>query len=454
MNKTYSSKIHSAAKIPTMSHIFPFMLAVSLLVFMSATVFVSLSSLLKNSSGGSSIVPPNSEGENVITEHIKEVRGIYIATVYNINYPSRQGLSEDKLRLELDDIVNTCANANLNTVYFQVRPSADALYKSDIFPVSEYISGTQGDALPGDFDPLQYLIDAAHEKDISVHAWVNPLRVTVGSAAVPKHDVGILADNHPARKNPQYTVPYSDGRLYFDCGMPEVRELIAMGVAEIAANYDIDGIIFDDYFYPSPVYCEDGTLAKFDDSRSYAVYGGNVPIDDWRRENVNQMIKSCYDAIKSVDKDCEFGVAPFGIWQNDNGTNGGSATHGLESYSAIYCDPTAWIKGGYIDYIAPQLYWRFTTPAAPYDVLVNWWSNIVDRTDVELIISHGVYNYDTWSAPENELRAQVEFARAEPTYRGSILYGYEALKNNSSGLLDETREVFSENIVYTSALPN
>ena len=166
------------------------------------------------------------------------------------------------------------------------------------------------------------------------------------------------------------------------------------------------------------------------------------------------MIKSCYDAIKSVNKGCEFGVAPFGIWQNDNGKNGGSATRGLESYSAIYCDPTAWIKGGYIDYIAPQLYWRFTTPVAPYDVLVNWWSNIVDDTGVDLIISHGVYNYDTWDSPENELREQVEFARSEPSYRGSILYGYDALKNNSNGLFDETREVFSENIVYTSALPN
>ncbi len=454
MNKSYSSKIQSTRQIPGISHVFVFMLAFLMFIFMSATIFVSLSSLMKNNTGSSSLPPPNNTDENTIAEYKKEVRGIYIATVYNINYPSRKGLSEDKLRLELDDIVNTCVDANLNTVYFQVRPAADALYKSEFFPISEYISGTQGDNLPDDFDPLAYLIDTAHKKGISVHAWVNPLRVTVGSASSPMHDVQVLAKKHPARKNPEYTVPYADGRLYFDCGIPEVRELIASGVAEIAENYEVDGIIFDDYFYPYPVYCEDGTLAKFDDRTSYAAYGKNLPIDDWRRENVNQMIKSCYDAIKSANEDCEFGVAPFGIWQNDDGNNGGSATYGLESYSAIYCDPTAWIKGGYIDYIAPQLYWRFSTPAAPYDVLVKWWSNQINGTDIDLIISHGVYNYDTWDAPKNELRAQVEFARAERSYCGSILYGYEALKNNSNGLLDETREVFSDNIIHTSASPN
>ena len=381
---------------------------------------------------------------NAVVSEPSEVRGVYIATVYNINYPSKRGFSAGELRAELDDIIKACLDANLNAIYFQVRPSADALYKSEIFPTSEYLTGTQGAPLADGFDPLEYLVGSAHEKGIAVHAWVNPLRVTVGSAGAPRHDTATLAEGHPARENPDYAVPYADGRLYFDCGNPDVRELIADSVMEIAANYDVDGIIFDDYFYPYPVYDESGKLASFDDGASYALYGGGMTLDDWRRDNVNKMIEGCYNAIKSVRADCEFGVAPFGIWQNNDGTNGGSDTSGLESYSAIYCDPTAWIKGGYIDYIAPQIYWRFSTGVARYDVLVRWWSTLLEGTDIDLLISHGVYNYDTWEDPENELLTQVEFARSEPSYRGSILYGYAALKANSNGLLDETREVFGE----------
>ncbi len=392
------------------------------------------------------ILPPQSE--------YTETRGVYIATVHNINFPTKPGLSASELQAELDDIVNTCLRAGLNAIYFQARPSADALYKSDIFPVSEFLTGTQGAPLPDGFDPLEYLVETAHSHNIKVHAWVNPLRVTVGSASAPKHDTNALAEGHPARLHPEYTSAYADGKLYFDCGLPEVRELVANSAAELAKNYDIDGIIFDDYFYPYPVKDESGKLAEFDDGETYALYGGDMPLDDWRRNNVNMMIEGCYNSIKAANPDCEFGIAPFGIWQNDDGTNGGSATSGLESYSAIYCDPTAWIEGGYIDYIAPQIYWRFTTSAARYDVLVRWWNTLVEGTGVKLLISHGVYNYDTWESPEFELRNQVEFARSELAYRGSILYGYAALKNNSYGLFDEARDVFSEEIVHTDAVSN
>ncbi len=387
-----------------------------------------------------------------------EVRGVYIATAANINFPSKPGLSADELRAELDDIIATALDTNLNAIYFQVRPASDALYKSSVFPASEVLSGTQGvPVMDGgeEFDPLAYLIERAHENNILVHAWVNPLRVTTGSTAYPETDVNALAENNPARMHPEWVVEYADGKLYYDAGIPEVRALAADGVREIAENYDVDGIIFDDYFYPYPVYI-DGTseLAVFDDSDSYAAYGGGAELGDWRRANVNSLVEACYDAIKEVDPDCQFGVAPFGIWQNDDGTNGGSDTAGLESYSAIYCDPTAWIEGGYVDYIAPQLYWRFTTDVARYDVLVRWWNALVDGSGVDLIISHGVYNYDTWENASMELCQQVEYARSELCYRGSILYGYAALKNDSQGLRSEVRDVFSESIVYTSAESN
>ncbi len=434
----------------------------TILIFAVTAVLIALPMLYRNNSMGDAQsdigneVDRNTEsdanGSVTLPSPDDEVRGIYIATVQNINFPSTTGLAAEELRLELDDIVSSCKDANLNAIYFQVRPSSDALYDSALFPTSKFITGTQGDALPDGLDPLSYLIEKAEANGIRVHAWVNPLRVTTGSKSKPEHDTQLLAANHPARLHPEYTVPYADGRLYYNCALPEVRKLIADGVAELASNYDIASIIFDDYFYPYPVTCDDGSIAEFDDKTSYEIYGGEASLDDFRRENVNKMIFECYSAIKAANPECEFGVAPFGIWQNNNGTNGGSETSGFEAYSAIYCDPTAWIEGGYIDYLAPQLYWRFTTSAARYDILVRWWNTLLDGTGIKLLISHGVYNYDTWESPENELRNQVGFARSELTYKGSILYGYAALKANSHGLLDEVREVFSEKITYSDAV--
>lgn len=396
----------------------------------------------------------NNAEETLAKSSEEAICGIFIASVCNINFPTKPGLSADTLRAELDDIVSTCESVGINAIYFQVRPTADALYKSKIFPTSEYLTGKQGAPFQDGFDPLEYLLTAAHEKNITVHAWVNPLRVTTGTAAAPRHNITILAENHPARINPDYAIAYADGKLYFDCGNPDVRTLIAQSVAEIVTNYSVDGVIFDDYFYPYPVTDSDGKIAAFDDSDSFTKYGSGMTLEDWRRDNINKMVEACYTAIKSVRADCEFGVAPFGIWQNDNGANGGSQTAGLESYSAIYCDPTAWICGGYIDYIAPQIYWQFTNTTAPYATLVRWWNDAVSDSGVELLISHGVYNYDTWNNPENELKNQIDFAKSFAAYRGSILYGYAALKANSNGLFEEAREVFAENKTAVEASAN
>lgn len=473
MNNTEKKNTRTPKKVPGTTYIMLILMTVATLSLVAASAVIFLPKLIATSAYDTTAIPAVTDTDAIGTETFTEettvpeeiavlppqsedaeVRGIYIATVQNINFPSKKDLSATELKAELDDIVSTCVEAGLNAVYFQVRPSADALYKSDIFPVSEYLTGSQGSDLPDGFDPLGYLIEAAHARNIKVHAWVNPLRVTVGSASKPAHDTEALAEGHPARENPDYTVAYADGKLYFDCGIPEVRELIASGVAELAGSYAIDGIIFDDYFYPYPVNGADGKLAAFDDTKTFAKYANGMTLDDWRRDNVNKMIEDCYNSIKSVNSDCEFGVAPFGIWQNDDGTNGGSDTKGLESYSAIYCDPTAWIEGGYIDYIAPQIYWRFTTSVARYDTLVRWWNTLLDGTDVKLLVSHGIYNYDTWENPENELRCQVEFARSELMYRGSILYGYAALKNNTKGLFDEVVDVFSEEVIHTDAVSN
>ena len=389
------------------------------------------------------------------TEHIlnpdSEVRGVWIATVNNINFPSKKGLDALSLKRELDDIVSTCKNNGINAIYFQVRPCGDALYKSDIFPTSEYLTGNQGAALAGGFDPLEYLIKVAHENNINVHAWVNPLRASYGTKSSPAHSLTTLAETNPARQNPDYTVAYGDGKLYYNAGLPEVRELVANGVAEIVRGYDVDGIVFDDYFYPYISYTN-GVADVFDDSSAYDKYGDKKPLDDWRRENINTLIKLCYDTIKEIDSDCVFGISPFGIWQNNDGENGGSDTDGTSAYDELYCDASAWIEGGYIDYIAPQLYWQFNNKGARYDTLVRWWNTLCDSTGVALYISHGVYRYDEgWDEPDNEILKQIEFARSELTYRGSLLYGYDVIKRNVSGIQNELAIAFDREIIYTDS---
>lgn len=420
---------------------------------------LSLCLILLSACGGEELpqpdvsLSPNGTGTDTvrlraIIDPSSEVRGVYIASVYNIDFPSRPDLSSSTLKAELDDILNTAATVGLNTIFFQVRPTADALYDSDIFPVSRTLT-TKGKLT---FDPLAYLIKEAHQRNIFVHAWVNPLRVTAGSAAKPNTNIADLPAGSPAAAHPEWTVPYADGKLYFDAGYPEVRQLVADGVAEIVRKYNVDGILFDDYFYPYPL-SENGVTAGFDDSTSYALYGGDMPRGDWRRQNINQMIELVYDTVKEISEDVRFGVAPFGIWQNDNGKNGGSATRGLESYSAIYCDPVAWARGGYIDYVAPQIYWRFSTAVAPYGELVCFWNRMLDGTGTDLLVSHAAYNYDEWSDPTGEMSEQVEFARGELTYRGSIFYGYDEIRRNLHAIADELSAVYTDSIIYTDPSP-
>ena len=341
--------------------------AAAILILLSAAVpfFILFS-------GAKALEPPMVAAPDVpvsalapIGEVESEMRAVWIATVNNINFPSRTGLSATALAKELDSIVKFSKENGFNTILFQVRPSSDALYDSEIYPASKFVSGECGKAADGGFDCLEYILDAAHAENIEVHAWVNPLRITTGSAAYPQTDISALPESSPAVQNPSYVVAYADGKLYFDAGYPDVRELVASGVQEICENYDVDGIVFDDYFYPYPTDGKD-----FDDSASYAKYGSLFDdVADFRRDNINKLVELCYTTVKRVNKDIDFGVSPFGIWRNGDGENGGSLTRGLSAYDEIYCDALAWANGGYVDYLAPQLYWTFETSSAPFDVL-------------------------------------------------------------------------------------
>ncbi len=373
----------------------------------------------------------------------EEMRGIWIATVENINFPQKPTTDVNSLKKQLDDIVSVCRSVGANTIMFQVRPSGDALYKSEIFPVSAFLTGTQGSELPKGFDPYDYLLTSAHKAGLRVYAWVNPYRITTGTSDKPQTSVGSLSENNPARQHPDWTVAYADGRLYYDPGVPEARELIISGITELVENYDTDGIIFDDYFYPYPT-----KNAEFDDGRSYRKYANNIDLEDWRRENINDLVKGCYDAIKSKNPYCKFGIAPFGIWRNNDGRNGGSDTSGLDSYTYIYSDALAWIEGEYIDFIAPQIYWQFTTSAARFDILCRWWNaQMSGHEKVRLYITHAAYRVGEWGNSD-EISQQIAFARSERAYSGSIMYGYEQIKTDTEGIRSNLKTLWADDIDY------
>ena len=363
-----------------------------------------------------------------------EMRGLWIASTINIDYPSKQGLDKTALMSEIDTILSDAQKLGINTVFFQVRPSCDSLYDSDIFPASVYVSGKQGETVE-DFDSLAYILERAEKLNIDIHAWVNPYRVTMYPDDMEK-----LSDDNPAKLHPEYTITYDDGKTYFDPGLPEVRKLVVDGVKELAEKYPaLSGVHFDDYFYPYP-----SGNAEFEDDESYEKYGGGLDKDDWRRNNVNLLVNEAYEAVKSVNPDCRFGVSVFGVWANEDSNTPvrGSATSALEAYSALYCDALSWAKDGYVDYIIPQNYWSFDTKAAPFDDVARWWNANLDGTDVDLYIGHAAYKSGEYS--ESEIYKQIEMCRTLSGYKGSVFYGYSNIKNNIGGVADNIKKAYAD----------
>lgn len=347
------------------------------------------------------------------------MRGVWVATVANIDYPSRQGLTADELKSEADTILDNIAAMGLNTVFFQVRPSADALYQSDIFPWSCYVSGTAGQAPDQDFDVLSYWVEAAHSRGLQLHAWINPYRITRSG----QEELDALPETSPARQHPEWVVEY-DGNYYFNPGLPAVQQLVVDGAAEIVRNYDVDGIHLDDYFYP-------GT--DFNDAAAYERYGADFDdIDDWRRDNVNDLIATLDETLHAIKPELAFGVSPAGIWDNKADNPKGSETNGRSSYREIYCDSVEWIKRGTVDYICPQLYWSIGYEIADFEVLVDWWQDVVSTSDVALYIGIGAYRAaeaepgDIWYGTA-ELERQLEMLDNSIDIQGEVFFSYSSL---------------------------
>ena len=347
------------------------------------------------------------------------MRGVWVSSVANIDYPSQQGLSADQLKSEADTILNNIAAMGLNTVFLQVRPSADALYQSALFPWSHYVSGTAGQAPDGDFDVLAYWVEGAHSRSLQLHAWLNPYRITRDG----KEELDALPETSPAKQHPEWVVEY-EGNYYFNPGLPAVQQLVVDGAAEIVRNYDVDGIHLDDYFYP-------GT--DFNDAAAYARYGEDFDdIGDWRRDNVNTLIASLDETVHAINPELSFGVSPAGIWDNKADNPKGSDTNGRSSYREIYCDSVEWVKRGTVDYICPQLYWSIGYEIADFEVLVDWWQDIVSTSDVALYIGIGAYRAaeaepgDVWYGTA-ELERQLDMLDNSIDIQGEVFFSYASL---------------------------
>ncbi|MCA2188025.1 glycoside hydrolase family 10 protein [Nonomuraea cavernae] len=370
----------------------------------------------------------------------RQMRGVWIATVQNIDWPSRAGLSADKQRAEYVRLLDAAAKLNFNAVFVQVRPAADAIYKSPLEPWSRFLTGTPGKD-PG-WDPMPFLVSEAHKRGLEFHAWFNPYRASYDG------DVSKLPADHLARRHPGWTVKYGD-RLYFNPGLPQVRDHVTAVVTDVVKRYDIDGVHFDDYFYPYP-----SGNATFNDAATFTKYGKGKRLADWRRDNVNTLIAQVDKAVHEIKPYIKFGISPFGIWRNTSNDPTGSRTAGMSAYDSIYADARAWIKAGTVDYVLPQLYWPRGFKAADYNVLVPWWANEVKGTGVDLYIGQALYRVGTtddkaWTRP-GELSAHLTFNRKYKQVEGDVFFSAKQLLTNPLGALDR---VFKDHYSRPALLP-
>lgn len=288
----------------------------------------------------------------------RDFRGAWIQTIYQ-GYDKR---STDENRAYLTGLLDELQAAGINAVIFQVRPRADALYRSNIEPWSRFISGEVGKAPSPEWDPLEFMIEEAHARGMELHAWLNPYR----AAKVDEYPT--LPDNDLLKTSPRRFLKYGDG-YYFNPAQKVNRDLICRVVKDIALRYEVDGIHFDDYFYPYPVPKE-----KFPDAKDYADAKTSLSLADWRRRNVDLLIEQVHHTIDSVKPWLRFGISPFGIWRNSTvDARRGSRTRGMSNYDDLYADVPLWAEKGWIDYQIPQLYWQLDHKAAPYRVLAPWW---------------------------------------------------------------------------------
>ena len=389
--------------------------------------FTSFGQEAKINYGGLNFYKKNSEKN--------EFRGVWVATVANLNWPKKTDISPREQRGDFKEILKEIKIMNMNAVIMQIRPSGDAIYSSKKAPWSRYLTGTQG-KYPG-YDPLKFMVEESHKMGIEFHAWFNPYRV-----ALNDEEFKSLSPDNFAVKNPETVVKYGK-RYYFDPGIPKVREHLIEVVLEVVDNYDIDAIHIDDYFYP---YTIEGV--DFPDGESYKAYGGDFSkIEEWRRENVNKLIEELHTEIVKRDKNVKFGISPFGVWRNSKDDTRGSETAAFQtSYDNLYADVLKWIDMGWIDYVIPQVYWNFGFAPAPYEKLVNWWVKETSGKKVKLYIGQGAYKVgkENWENPD-ELINQIYYNRSLGI-EGSAFFDIKSILESPYNIKNRLKiDVFREN---------
>jgi uncharacterized lipoprotein YddW (UPF0748 family) len=364
------------------------------------------------------VPPPLPEGE---------FRGLWVASVRNIDWPSKAGLPVDEQKRELVAILDRMSELGLNGMIFHVRPSGDALYPSQLEPWSEYLTGEMGRAPEPFYDPLQFAIEEGHRRGIEVHAWLNPYRARRLSETTP------AASTHITVANPELVRTYGSF-LWMDPGEPQVRERAVAVVRDIVRRYDVDGIHFDDYFYPYP---ENG--ADFPDEETWKRYGNGLERDAWRRKNVDDLIEQVARAIDEEKPNVRFGISPFGIWRPRNPRS----VRGLDSYSQIYADSRRWLREGWIDYFSPQLYWAQSAPQQRFSDLLRWWSrqNRHGKNMWPGLAAHRVGNGRANGFDANEIVSQIQRIRSTREANGWILFNAKTVMQNRGGIADRLKEI-------------
>lgn len=347
------------------------------------------------------------------------------AWIQSVNGQFR-GMPTEKLKQNLIGQLNSLQKAGINAIIFQVRPEADALYASRLEPWSRFLTGVQGKAPEPYWDPMQFMIDECHKRGMEFHAWINPYRTKTTLKSE-------LAPNHVYNVHPEWFVTYGD-QLYFDPALPESRRHICMVVSDIVSRYDVDAIHMDDYFYPYPIKGKD-----FPDDASFARFGGGFSNKgDWRRSNVNVLIKKLHETIREIKPWVKFGVSPFGIYRNESSDPLGSKTKGLQNYDDLYADVLLWAREGWIDYNIPQIYWHIGHPVADYETLVKWWARNTENRPLFIgqSVMNTVQNADPKNPSINQLPRKMALQRAYQTIGGSCQWPASAVVENAGKYRD------------------
>ena len=369
-------------------------------------------------------------------------RAAWIATVANIDWPQPETIGQSEAQqAQMITLLDSLQALGMNAIIFQVRPTADALYLSELEPTSHWLTGTQGhwgDQTP--YDALRFVCQEAHQRGMEVHVWLNPFRLTLHTMSPD-----MLADDHIYRVHPEWFWRYGK-QWYFDPSLPATRDWICMVVEDLCCRYDIDAIHMDDYFYPYPI-----AKTPLPDRKQFeADPRGFTAIGDWRRDNVNLTTQAIHNMIQRTRPEVQFGISPFGVWRNQDRDSLGSATKaGMTNYDDLYADILLWIRNGWIDYVVPQLYWEIGKKIADYEVLAHWWAEAVRGTDVKLYIGMAPYRLGganeaaAWKTG-NEIARQMRLNRTIPEITGECFYSTRPLLMNPLGVCDSIKSFYRE----------